>query len=801
MRFARHIALAAALGLATSVAAQPQLTYQQPPAPLREVLDATPLPARLIDPSGTTLALVEARRYPSIEELSRPFLRLAGLRIDPAANGPHRTGHINRITLRALADPSAAAREVRLPAGGDFYDMEFAPDGKRFSILRRTTTGTQLWLGETATGELRQVEGVALQNAGRRAVRWMGSDAVVALTLPANRGSMPATPVPTGPVVQENLGRKNPERTYQDLLRTPHDEAVFAYMMTAELSRIEAASGRVKVIHPAGLYESVNVVGDGRHLLVERLARPFSYVVPYEDFGNEVTVIDREGAVVKTLERVALKENVPVQGVIKGPRRYTSSVLADASIYWLEALDGGDPRARVPHRDRLLKLAAPYSGAPVEVAKFAHRVVRTIPLEDGRLLVTEFDRDRVWTKTSIVDPASPGADPKLLFDISARDRYNAPGAPLTRVLPVGRTVGMVSDGQMLFAGEGATTAGDRPFLDRWNLADRTKQRLFSSAEGRHESVVRALDGKGNRFVTVRESPTEPPNLYLHTAGASPLALTAFADPTPQLRGIKRQLVKFKRQDGVDQSFWLYQPADQKPGEKRPAFLWAYPQEFTDAALAGQVSGSPNRFQQFAGTSPLFLALDGFVVLADVTMPIVGDPEKVNDTFVQQVTMNAQAAIDKAVEMGVVDRSRIAVGGHSYGAFMSANLMAHTDLFKTAIARSGAYNRTLTPFGFQSERRTLWEAPEAYAKVSPLLYADRIKKPIMLMHGADDDNSGTFPEQTDRLYAALAGNGGTVRFVKLPSEAHGYTARESVGHTLWEMSTWLRKHLGDPRSPQ
>ncbi len=299
---------------------------------------------------------------------------------------------------------------------------------------------------------------------------------------------------------------------------------------------------------------------------------------------------------------------------------------------------------------------------------------------------------------------------------------------------------------------------------------------------------------------MRESSTEPPNLVLRDGSGNALALTRFADPTPQVRAVTRELVKFRRKDGVEQSFWLHRPADLKPGERRPALLWAYPQEFTDAALAGQVRGSPNRFEQLAGSTPLFLALDGFVVLNDVTMPVIGDPEKVNDTFIEQITMNAQAAIDKAAAMGVVDPARVAVGGHSYGAFMTANLLAHTRLFKAGIARSGAYNRTLTPFGFQAERRTLWEAPQAYFNLSPFISADKLKDPILLIHGEVDDNSGTFPEQSERMFAALAGTGGSVRFVKLPAEAHGYVGRESVGHTLWEMDAWLRKYLGDPRAP-
>ncbi|QJR14304.1 alpha/beta hydrolase family protein [Usitatibacter palustris] len=793
--------LAAAISLfALGSFAQPVPEYKNPPESIRAVLDAKPLPARFIDPAGKTLAVVEARRYPSIEELSRPFAALAGNRIDVAANGPHRVGHIDRITFRDLTDAAATERAVAIPPEGDFYGIALSPDGKRFTLRRRTSTSTELWLGDVASARMAQVPGIALQNATGGSLDWMGSDALLALIVPRNRAKVADAGAPTGPVVQESFGRRSPERTFQDLLRNPADEARFEHVVTAELVRINLASGATKVIGPAAMYESVVVGGDGKHILVQKLARPFSYAVTHQSFGREVSLIDLDGALIRNLPNVALRVNVPVQGVVQGPRSYISSATADGNVYWLEALDEGDPRKRVSHRDRLMKLAPPYTGEPVEVLRVPQRATGLFPLDDGRLLVQELDRDRVWVKVFLVDPAKPGAELNTLFDLNARDRYNNPGAPVTQVLPNGRSAARVSEGQVFFVGTGATPTGDRPFLDRWNLEDKSKKRLFHSTETHYESVVRLLDARGERFVTSRESNSEPPNLFLHDGTAAPKPLTAFADPTPQVRAIKRELVKFKRKDGVDLSFWLYKPGDLKPGEKRPAFLWAYPLEYTDPALAGQVSGSVNRFEQIAGTSPLFLVLDGFVVLNDATMPVVGDPEKVNDTFIEQITMNAEAAVAKAAELGFVDPARVAVGGHSYGAFMTANLLAHTDIFKAGIARSGAYNRTLTPFGFQAERRNLWEAQSAYLKLSPYLVADKLKEPLLLIHGQADNNSGTFPEQSDRLFAALAGTGGNVRYVQLPAESHGYAARESVGHTLWEMSTWLRKHLGDPRAP-
>jgi dipeptidyl aminopeptidase/acylaminoacyl peptidase len=303
-----------------------------------------------------------------------------------------------------------------------------------------------------------------------------------------------------------------------------------------------------------------------------------------------------------------------------------------------------------------------------------------------------------------------------------------------------------------------------------------------------------------KILVRRESPSEPPNFFVWTVGtsgtSSKTALTHFADPTPQLQKIQKQLVRYKRQDGVDLSFTLYLPPDYKPGTRLPTVVWAYPTEYADASVAAQAAGADNRFTTISGPSHLFFALMGYAVLNDAAIPIVGDPQTVNNTYIQQLTMSAKAAIDKAAEMGVTDPDRVGVAGHSYGGFMTANLLAHTDLFRAGIARSAAYNRTLTPFGFQNERRTLWEADQTYLQMSPFMFANRIKEPILLIHGEADDNSGTFPIQSERMYQALRGNGATVRYVTLPHEAHGYAARETIEHVLYEQITWFEKYVKD-----
>ncbi|MFM8532009.1 MAG: prolyl oligopeptidase family serine peptidase [Acidimicrobiia bacterium] len=789
------LALASAL-----VHAESGISYQQPPKSILDVLDAKPNPAAVISPDGNTLAQIEARRYPSIEELARPWLRMAGDRIDPLSNGPYRVAHIQSLSLRPLLDGNATARKVTLPAGGSFHSMRWSPDGKRFLLKRRTEQGTELWQGDVATAAVKPVAGVSLRAWMATDVVWLSSDELLAITVPDKRGPAPLPPkAPAGPVVQESFGKASAERTYQDLLKTPHDEALFAHYAMGQVTRVNLKTGARKNIGAPALIADIDATGDGKAMLVQRLVKPFGFTLPWSEFGRAVELIGMDGKLLAKVADVPRRENVPIQGVIKGPRNFYSSPL-DGAVYLLEALDDGDPKKKVPHRDRLLRLDPPYSAEAREVYRAAQRINRITFLEEkDRALIVDFDRDRVWTTGRIVNLAGQQGEAPALFDLSARDRYNNPGNPVMKPLPNGGSVVRVVDGTVLTIGPGASPKGDRPFLDRISLADKSKTRLFQAGEAEYEMPIRVLDDKGERVVTSRESKTDVPNLFLRAGKAELVMLTRYVDTAPQLRQLKRELVKFKRADGVELSFWMVLPPDYKPGEKRPTLVWAYPLEFTDASTAGQVTGSPNRFTQIGGISHLFMALEGYVVLDDATMPVVGAPDVVNNTFIEQITANAEAIIAKAEELGITDRSKVAVGGHSYGAFMTAHLLAHTDLFKTGIARSGAYNRTLTPFGFQSERRSLWEAPETYIKLSPFMVANKLKEPILMMHGEVDNNSGTFPMQSERMFQALAGTGGNVRYVVLPHESHGYASRESVGHTLWEMSSWLKQQLGDPRA--
>lgn len=775
-------------------------TYKKPPPEILQVLHARTVPQVSVSPTRDVLMLIEEERYPPIAALAQPMLRLAGLRINPKTNGPHRVPVVTALTLVKIADGTEI--RIALPTSGRPSPPRWSPDGRHFAFLNTLENGIELWVGETATGRVRRLVEARINAAYGEPFQWMpGSRELLVQLVPADRGQPPAPPkVPVGPNVQEGSGRPTPVRTYQDLLRTPHDEALFEYYARAQLALVDVTDGRLTRIGSPDIFQTIEPSPDGRYLLVARVHRPYSYLVPHTAFPKEVEVWDRSGRMVYKLASLPLQEHVPIEGVPTGPRAYAWRPTDPATLVWVEALDEGDPRKNVPYRDRLLLLRSPFTDSPTEVLKLEHRFAGIQWGEKGGwAFVRDFDRRRRWQRTFWINPDNRSEAPRLVWSLSAQDRYKDPGTPVLRTLPSGYRV-IQQDGDWIFLiGAGASPEGERPFLDRFHLRTFTSERLFRCDERSYETVIALLRDDGTQVLTRRETPTDPPNYYVRTVGpgattASLRALTRFADPVPQLRKIRKQLVTYQREDGVQLSFTLYLPPDYKEGTRLPTVVWAYPIEFTDPTVASQVTGSPHRFLTIQGPSPLFFALAGYAVLDNVAMPVVGDPETVNNTFIDQIVMNARAAIRKAVEMGVTDPDRVGVAGHSYGAFMTANLLAHSDLFRAGIARSGAYNRTLTPFGFQNERRTLWEAPDLYIRVSPFMFAHKINEPILLIHGEDDNNPGTFPIQSERLYHAIRGHGGTVRLVMLPHESHGYVARESVEHVLYEMLAWFDKYV-------
>jgi dipeptidyl aminopeptidase/acylaminoacyl peptidase len=792
----RTAAFALILLLALPATIFSQGGYQRPAKAITDILDAQPTPSVSISPTRDRMLLLEMSSYPTIAELAEPMLRLAGMRINPNTNGPQRAGRFTGLRLRFIGDGKEI--KVAIPAGAALGMPNWSPDGSRFAFTNTSSNAVELWIGDASTGAVRRMPGVKLNATYGDAVQWMpDSRTLIVQTVPVARGAIPAAPkVPAGPTIQENYGKATPAWTYQDLLKNKHDEDLFDYYFTSQLALLDSRLGRMTPIGKPAVYSTADPSPDGKHFLVVRIHKPYSYLHPANAFPKDVEVWDRAGRVVHKLASLPLQDQVPIEGVPTGPRGYSWRPTSDSTLVWVEALDGGDTRKKASVRDRVLMLKAPFEGEPTELAKTEHRFAGMTGGErSGVVLIRDMDRTRRWTRTFLYNADSPSQAARVIWDRSMQDRYNDPGQPVMRVTATGQRAMLMHGSSIYLSGQGSSPQGDRPFLDRFDLTTLKSDRLFQCDEQSYESFVALLSDDGAKFITRWETQNDPPNYYLRAAGSGEKqALTAFKDPMPQLRTISKQLVRYKRADGVDLSFTLYLPPDYKPGTRLPALVWAYPQEFTDAGTAGQVTGSTNRFTTIGGASHLFLLLAGYAILDNATMPVIGDPETMNNTYVEQIAESAKAAIDKADEMGVIDRQRVGVGGHSYGAFMTANLLAHTDLFRAGLARSGAYNRTLTPFGFQSERRTFWEAPEMYFKVSPFMFAHKLKEPILLIHGEADNNPGTHPIQSDRFYQALKGNGGNVRYVTLPLESHGYAARESIEHTLWEMISWMDRYV-------
>jgi len=784
----RHFfAVSIACVLGASLAAQEP--YKLPPRVIVDILDTPPLPVGSVSPDRQWLLLLEQRSMPTIAELAQPMLRLAGNRINPRTTGPQLPGPITALVLKRVVDGSERRIAVPTPAALSF--VSWSPDSRTIAFVQTRDSGLALWVADVATGQTRSLTGPILNATGGPPCQWMpGGVKLLCEFIPDGRGPAPVAPqTPVGPTTQETHGRAAPAPTYEDLLKNANDERLYDYYFTAQLALVDVANGNRTPVGAPAIFNRVDAAPGGGYLLVVRTVRPYSYLVPDGLFPQEVDLWDLRGAVAHHVASLPTGEGIPIRGVRPGPRGIGWRPGAAATLVWAEALDGGNPRSRAEYQDRVVTSAAPFTDQ-VEVIRLVKRYagVRWDTLGTG--LLEEFDRERRWVKTWIVSATNP---PVPLFDRSGEDRYADPGSPLMRPTPAG-DVALVRNGDWIYlVGAGASPQGERPFLDRLNLATKKTERLWRADTVHYESVVALLDDAGRSFITRRESRSEPPNYFVHNTRTALRALTAFKDPAPQLTGIQKRLVTYTREDGVPLSGTLYLPPGYTPGTKLPVVMWAYPTEFASATAAGQVTAAPNRFNTIRGPSHLFFLTQGYAVFDDPKMPIIGG-DSANNHYVDQLVMNARAAVKAVVDAGVADPDRIGVGGHSYGAFMTANLLAHSDLFRAGIARSGAYNRTLTPFGFQNEDRTFWQARDVYLRMSPFVYADSINEPILMTHGEADNNSGTFPINSERLFAAIKGLGGTARLVMLPNEAHGYVGRESVLHTLAEMIEWFDRYV-------
>lgn len=752
--------------------------YQMPPKAIADLIETPPIPYVRIDPTHRWMLLQEYTNLISIDEMAQPELRLAGIRVNPQNHGKSRSRYMTGLKLQNINTGKEFSIDG-IPKNAKIRNINWAPDGNHLAFLNSKKNGQDLWIIDVSKKSAKMVIKNKISSVYGSPLSWLpDSRTLLCKVVPEVPGKVPEEKTaPTGPVVQETSGKKAPAPTYQDLLKTGHDEALFEHHFQAQVYKV-TIKGVIEPIGRPDIIRRISPSPDGKYILVETVHRPFSYLVPAYRFPYRVEIWDLKGNIVKQIADLPLAEEVPIgsNAVPTGPRAFDWRSDKPASLYWAEAQDGGDPKVQATIRDHIYTFSAPFTEKPKVFVSLQLRYWNVLWGNNDFAIVNEWwwkdRRFRTWK----INPSSEIPDTTLIHDMSWEDRYNDPGNPLMKELPNGHAILLMNDqnNTIYWVGDGASPDGDQPFIDSFNIEKKEIVRLWRSKSPYYERPIDFLDINNFTVIMRRESVSEPPNYFIMDLKNNGLSqITKFRHPTPQLKDVQKEQIRYKRNDGVTMTATLYLPPKYKRDDgPLPLLMWAYPQEYKSADAAGQVSDSPYRFVRIGWWTPLLWLVSGYAVLDDPTMPIIGEGDiEPNDTYVEQLVASAQSAVDEVVNRGVADKEHIAIGGHSYGAFMTANLLAHSDIFAAGIARSGAYNRTLTPFGFQAEERTLWEVPDVYFKMSPFMHADKVNEPILLIHGKADNNSGTFPMQSERFYNAVKGHGGTARLVMLPLESH------------------------------
>ncbi|MBK3519529.1 alpha/beta hydrolase family protein [Carboxylicivirga marina] len=800
----KHITLLATLLVASFITstAQVDLTYQEPSEEIMKLADVPMPPGTVINDDGSIILLLYRNQYKSIDELSEKEIKLAGIRTNPITNISSRTRFYNNVKLlKAKGD----IVEIKgMPQEARLSNFSWSPDQSRMAFTNTVSKGTELWFIDIESGLANKLSEPTLNGNLGSPIKWMKNNKeLLVKMIPKNRAALvdKTDAIPSGPIVSVNEGQKAQNRTYQDLLKDKVDEENFIKLAESEL-KIISVDGTVNDWAPKAIYRNINFSPDGNYAIVSIVSQPFSYLVPYRRFPTEYALMDKSGKKLKTIENVPLIEELP-KGFMSerlGKRNISWRSDKPSTLYWAEVLDKGDPEVKADYRDEVFEWPAPFDGEAKSIFKSINRFSGITWGNDNTAMAYDYWWNTRNTKTYLFNPSDASQEPEVLNDRNYQDRYSDPGDFITERNEYKRNVLVIDKGNVYLKGDGYSKEGQKPFIDKMNLSTKKTVRLYQADnKNKLETFSKIIDIRKGKVITRIQSPTDYPNYYLRNIKSrkAPRPVTQFENPFKSLSGVYKELVKYTREDGLPLSGSLYLPAgyDLNSKERLPLIMWAYPTEYKDKQSAGQVTSSANEFIYPWYGSPVYWVMKGYAVLDDAAFPIVGEgDEEPNDTFVPQLVANAKAAIDFLDNKGYIDPARVAVGGHSYGAFMTANLLTHSDLFAAGIARSGAYNRTLTPFGFQSEERNYWEAPGIYNTMSPFMNSHKMKHPLLLIHGVEDNNSGTYTMQSERYFNALKGLGATVRLVLLPSESHGYRARESVLHMLWEQDQWLDKYV-------
>lgn len=786
----------------TYIYAQDNLSYQKPPKEILDLVEAPLAPIMRMDDNGENFVFLYRSNFKTIAELSEIEMRLAGLRINPATNISSRERYYNDVKVR-VGRNNVEETPSGLPKNGRFSNFSWSPNQKMMAFTNTVLNGVELWILDIENKNAKKITDANLNaNTGNPYSWFKNSEALLVKTISKDKKPLidTKTAIPTGPTVSESEeGVKAQNRTYQDLLKNPTDEYNFEQLVLSELYKI-GTNGEKSLWKENAMYDELDFSPDGNYVIVTTIEKPFSYLVPYTRFPSKTIIYNQQGTFIKIVLEVPLIEDLPqgFMAVRTGMRNISWRSDKPATLVWCEALDEGDPQKEVAFRDEVFELNAPFDSSKKSLVKTIGRYRGIIWGSENTAIAIDYWWNTRNTKSYVFDPSNNNIKPTTITDRNYQDTYSDPGNFVTNRNKFGRfTLSLVNDNAYLI-GDGYSEKGKFPFVDEMNLKTLQTQRIYqSNLTDQVESIIDALDIKKGELVVRIESKSEYPNYFIRNVikriGLIPL--TNFENPYKSIQNVHKEVIKYNREDGLELSGTLYLPTNYEKGKKYPMVMWAYPREFKDKSSAGQSTSNSNEFTYPNYGSPIYWVTRGYIVLDDASFPIVGEgTEEPNDTFIKQLVANGKAAIDAVDALGYIDRNKVAVGGHSYGAFMTANLLSHSNLFAAGIARSGAYNRTLTPFGFQSEERNYWEAPEVYYNMSPFMHADTMKTPLLLIHGEADNNSGTYPLQSERYFNALKGLGAPVRLVMLPKESHGYSAEESVLHMLWEQDQWLENNV-------
>lgn len=783
--------------------AQEDITYQKPPQEILELVDFERAPSISMDSKKEQIVFMYRNTYKTLAEISEEEMRLGGLRINPKINISSTITYVNNLKYRKFNDKNLLPIKG-LPENPRLANFAWSPDETKMAFTHTTPSGVEVWVVDLTTLTAKRLtEARANANLGNPITWFKDGHALLVRMLSKDKPELidTKTTLPSGPIVTKSDGTIAQNRTYQDLLKNKIDEQNFDILTTSELYKVDL-NGNATLWKGKSIYRNETFSPDGNYVMITTIERPYSYIVPYTRFPQTTTIYDKEGNLVSVFHKKPLIEDLPkgFMAVESGKRSFSWRADRPATLIYVQALDGGDPAKEVEFRDEVFQIEAPFGGEGQSIAKTIGRYSGITWGNESYALLHDYWWNTRNTKTYVLNPTDFSQKPQILWDRNYQDNYSDPGEPKTKRNPYGRYVLDIQNDNIYLIGDGFTEKGQFPFIDELNLKSLKTKRLYqSNLTGKKEDIIDILDIRKGEILVSLQSKNEYPNYFVRNIKnrKAPVQITDFENPFKKIANVHKEVIKYKREDGVELSGTLYLPVgyDMKKKEKLPMIMWAYPTEYKDKSSAGQVTANPNEFTFPSYGSPIYWVTRGYVVLDDAAFPIIGEgEEQPNNTFIEQLIANARAAIDAIDRLGYIDRERVAVGGHSYGAFMTANLLTHSDLFAAGIARSGAYNRTLTPFGFQSEERNYWEAPEVYNKMSPFMHADKMKTPLLLIHGNDDNNPGTHTVQSERYFNALKGFGAPARLILLPKESHSYAAKESILHVLWEQDQWLEKYV-------